>query len=111
VRNQNITWKNHCLSQKVTVWTALSKYGFISPFSLEDQDEHEETINGERYLCILIKKCIPVLCRKGFILLDNTWFQQDGATPHTTAAVLDWLDKTFEDRVVSLKTSVASAFT
>jgi hypothetical protein len=91
----------------VTVWTALSKYGFISPFSLEDQDEHEETINGERYLCILIKKCIPVLCRKGFILLDNTWFQQDGATPHTSAAVLDWLDRTFEDRVVSLKTQYA----
>jgi len=93
-------------SEKVTVWAALSKDGIIGPFFFEDQDGHAETINSERYLCILKKKFVPALRRKGFSL-DHIWFQQDGATPHTSSAVLDWIKDTFEDRVISLKTQYA----
>ena len=93
-------------SEKVTVWAALSKDGIIGPFFFEDQDGHAETINSERYLCILNKKFVPALRTKG-LSVDHIWFQQDGATPHTSSAVLDWINETFEDRVVSLKAQYA----
>ena len=57
-------------------------------------------------MCILKKTFVPALRRKGFSL-DHIWFQQNGATPHTTSAVFDWIKETFEDRVVSLKTQYA----
>ena len=90
-------------SENVTVWAALSKDRIIVPFIFENQDGHAERINSECYLCFLKKKFVPALLRKGFSL-DHTWFQQDGATPHTLSAVLDWIKETYEDRVVSLKT-------
>ena len=93
-------------SEKVTVWAVLSKDGIIGPFFFEDQDGHAETINSELYLYILKQKCVPAFRRKGFSL-DHIWFQQDSATPHTTSAVLDWINETFEDRVVSLKAQYA----
>jgi len=93
-------------SENVTVWAALSKDWIIWPFFFEDQDGHAETINSERYPCILNKKFVPALRTRGFSV-NHIWFQQDGATPHTSSAVLDWIKETFKDRVDSLKTQYA----
>ena len=38
--------------------------------------------------------------------IDNIWFQQDGATCHTTEATLDILRPVFEDRIISRKADV-----
>ena len=33
------------------------------------------------------------------------WFQQDGATPHTSGEVLSWLEKTFGTHFISYRTN------
>ena len=38
--------------------------------------------------------------------IQQEWFQQDGATPHTAAASCLWLQQRFPDRVISLKEEV-----
>ena len=38
--------------------------------------------------------------------IGNIWFQQDGATCHTTEATLDVLRPVFEDRVISRRADV-----
>ena len=54
---------------------------------------------------ILKGKFLPALRRKG-IQLDNIWFQQDGAAPHTAVAVLEWLANKFGQNIISLKTDI-----
>ena len=38
--------------------------------------------------------------------IQQEWFQQDGATPHTAAASRLWLQQRFPGRVISLKEEV-----
>ena len=35
--------------------------------------------------------------------IPNSWFQQDGATSHTTVECLHWLKETFQNRLISHK--------
>ena len=77
-------------SEKITVWAAFSADGITGPFFYEDGGGYVETVNKDRYLNILKGTFLPALRRKG-IQLDNIWFQQDGAAPHTAVAVLEWL--------------------
>ena len=37
---------------------------------------------------------------------DEQWFQQDGASPHTSARTLEWLQGKFQDRIVSRRCDV-----
>ena len=90
-------------SEKVTVWVALSTRSIIGPFFFEDEDGTVETANQDRYLNTLKNKFLPALRRKG-IDINTTWFQHDGATPHTARNVTDWIQKTFGDNFISLKT-------
>ena len=41
--------------------------------------------------------------RRRTITRDEQWFQQDGATPHTSNNTLLWLRQRFEDRLISRK--------
>ena len=83
-------------SEKVTVWCAMSSHGVIGPYVFSD------TVNSERYLAMLNNKFIPELNRRS-IDMNNVWFMQDGATPHTATNVLDALYEKFGDRVISRK--------
>ena len=38
--------------------------------------------------------------------IGNIWFQQDGATSHTTEATLDTLRPVFNDRIISRRADV-----
>ena len=90
---------------KVTAWAALSSSGVIGPFFFEDRGE-TQTINSECYLALLKNKFVPALRREG-IQIEETWFQQDGAAPHTAGHVLKWLRETFGNQLISLKTEQA----
>ena len=46
---------------------------------------------------------MPALRRIG-INIENMWFQQDGATPHTAKHVLSRLHETFGENFISFKT-------
>ena len=43
---------------------------------------------------------MPELQRRG-IPLSKVWLQQDGAKPHTTQGVLDYIHKVFGNRIIS----------
>jgi hypothetical protein len=88
--------------EKVTVWAALSSRGIIGPLFFKDTEGKAVTVNSERYLKLMKCKFLPALRRK-VENLDDVWFQQDGATPHTAARVLQWLDNTFGDQYISYR--------
>lgn len=72
----------------------------------ENQQENFEcrdravTVNSERYLAMLKDYFLPELRRKR-IVLKNTWFQQDGASPHIETEVMDFLKSKFKEKFIS----------
>jgi hypothetical protein len=57
------------------------------------------TITGDIYLSVIKDNFVPFLHGYGTGMEDN-WFQQDGASPHT-ARLYYFLDKIFDSRVLS----------
>ncbi|GBL80111.1 hypothetical protein AVEN_29105-1 [Araneus ventricosus] len=76
------------------VCAAISSKGIIGPFF------REQTINAAKYLGILVE-----FVAIHYALDDHwnaSWFMQDGARPHRTPAVFDFLSEHFNDRVIAL---------
>lgn len=74
----------------LTVWAGIHAAGVIGPFITRG------TVNGERYLAMLETQFWPALTA-----LPNYHryvFQHDGAPPHWSRAVRDWLDEHFPNR-------------
>ena len=72
----------------------------IEPFWFEDDNEQSVTINTERYVQVLGKFWTALGRRRG-VVRALQWFQQDGATPHTSNESLAWLRQRFPDRLIS----------
>ena len=87
-------------SQKVTVWSALSKAGIIGPYFFEDEYGQAVTVNSERYVAMLQDYFIPHLEENEFDI-PNIWFQQDGATAHTAGASMNVVREAFPGRLIS----------
>ena len=105
----NIFWGSaspeHCLQRPLhsttgIAWVTLSKHGIIGPYWFEDDDEHAMTVNTERSLQIL-RKFWAALGQRRRVVRAEQWFQQDGATPHTSNDSLNWLRQLFPDRLIS----------
>ena len=62
------------------------------------------TVNGARYRAMLKEFLFPKIEEED---IDNIWFQQDGATCHTTEAILDILNPVFEDRIISRRAELS----
>ena len=62
------------------------------------------TINGQRYNDLVLKPFWRKLGRLRTLDRPNAWFQQDGATPHTTRENLDYILDKCQRRVLSWKT-------
>jgi len=95
----------HCLqrplhSVKFTAWIAISKHGIIGPLWFEDENVRSVTINTERYFQVL-GKFWTALGRRKEVIRVLQWFQQDGATPHSSNESLAWLQQRFPDRLIS----------
>nr|GBL80998.1 hypothetical protein AVEN_251481-1 [Araneus ventricosus] len=76
------------------VWVVISSKGIIDSFF------QEQTINAAKYLGIL-DEFMAIL----YALDDHwnaSWFMQDGARPHRTHSVFDFLSEHFNDRVIFL---------
>ena len=58
-----------------------------------------ESVNGATYLKMLKTAVWPKV--RAVATRNQYWFQQDGATPHTTIPVRGWLQEKFGDRVIS----------
>jgi hypothetical protein len=81
---------------KVGVWIAVSRRRLIGPIFFH------QTINAERYRELILNEFINQLDDEE---LQYGYFQQDGATPHTTQANLQYLSDFFGDRVISRGTN------
>ena len=74
--------------QKVNVWAGLIRDQVIGPFFLDGN------LDGREYLNLLRDRIIPSLLNTQ---INNIWYQQDGAPPHNTAAVTEYLHQTFQE--------------
>ena len=93
-------------AEKVTAWIGMRRGGgVIGPFFFEDQRGATVTINAQRYLDTALQSFWEEL-QTISADLQQEWFQQDGATPHTAAASRLWLQERFPGRVISLKEEV-----
>lgn len=89
-------------SAKVSVWCAVSGHGIIGPYFIEENGR-QVTLNQQRYRHILTR-FIPDLrqfCRARNLAFRNQFFQQDGATCHTAAAIRQFLQEHFPSKFIS----------
>lgn len=87
----------HC--DRVTVWAGLGKFGVIGPYFFEENGR-AVTVNSERYLTMLREFLLPELRRRR-INRRNVWFQQDGATAHTSNVCMAEVRRLFPGKVIS----------
>ena len=90
-------------SPKVTVWCAMGNFGVWGPYFFEEEGS-TVTVTSDRY-CEMLER---FLCPKVIRLLtdhnpDNVWFQQDGATSHSSRRSLGILRDMFPGHLVSLR--------
>ena len=74
------------------------KKNIIGPYFFENEGGAAVTVNGDTYRTMLTDFIVPAL---EDIDVDNVWFQQDGATFHTSHATIDLLHQTFDGRLIS----------
>ncbi|GFW49946.1 putative DD41D transposase [Trichonephila clavipes] len=84
--------------EKLTVWCALWADGIIGPYFFKNDEDHNVTVNGDRYRAMITNSFIPELNNHD---VQELWFQQDGATCHTARAIIDLLKDTLGDRLIS----------
>lgn len=96
--NPQIIHEEPLHDEKVTVWCGVCAGGIIGPYFFENSRGKAISINTERY-CDMIRNFLqPELEDRE---MEEYWFQQDGATPHTSAATIDLLKRTFPNRLIS----------
>lgn len=85
------------LSPKVNVWVAISSSSFIGPYFFEHEGS-TATINSERYLTLLRDFLLPQL--QQMPRFHRLIFQQDGAPPHVSHAVIQFLTDAFSHQKI-----------
>lgn len=85
--------------QKVNVWAGILGDTVISPFFTEG------TLCRRKYLYLLRNHIIPAVRA---LPMDEIWLQQDGSfcPAYNVREVLDFLNITFPDRVISTKRTI-----
>ena len=90
--------------QKVTAWAAMSYRGIIGPYFFEDADGQTLTINSDRYVDVLSKFLERLQEIVPAHMIQEQWFQQDGASPHVSKKSLQWVNTNFDNRRISRRT-------
>ena len=89
--------------QQVTVWCGFWYDGIIGPFFFENEQGAAVTTNGERYR-VMFNEFLFLKIKED--VMDDVWFQQDGATCHTANGTIDLLRTVFEYRIISRNSDV-----
>ncbi|GFW75528.1 putative DD41D transposase [Trichonephila clavipes] len=84
--------------EKLTAWCALWAGGIIGPYFFKNDEDHNVSVNGDRYRALITNFFISELNNHD---VQELWFQQDGGTCHTARATIDLLKDTFGDRLIS----------
>lgn len=85
-------------SERVTVWCGMTENEIIGPYFFEDDNGQTVTVNGQRYHNLVTDFLIPKVNEMN---VANLYFQQDGATCHTTRPNMEILRQKFPGRVIS----------
>jgi hypothetical protein len=75
-------------TKKCMTQCAISSFGIVRPIFLDD------TVNAVCYLKLLQGHFVPTLQGMG-VNMEEIFFQEDGARPHTVKALLHFLSKHF----------------
>ena len=75
----------------------------MGPFFFENEQGAAVGVNGERYCVMLNEFLFPKIEED---VMDDIWFQQDGATCHTADVTIDLLRTVFENRIISRNSDV-----
>lgn len=92
-------------SPKVIVWAAMSGEGLIGPYFFEDQRGRALTVNSERY-CVMLRNFLAPQLQEFEGFNAETWFQQDGATCHTSNQSLAVVNQLFPEKVISRRGTI-----
>ena len=83
------------------MWCAIGIFGIIGPYFFEDENSANVTVNAARYIHMLNTFLHPQMKRQCLHNMQNVYFQQDGATPHTARLTMDVVRRMFPERVFS----------
>ena len=86
-------------SPRVTVWCGISAGFLLGPYFFENDDGTTSTVTGEKYRSMMRNFMIPEIEKQG--LVQDFWFQQDGATSHTARETMALLREHFPGRLIS----------
>lgn len=93
-------------SPKVTAWAAISAHGIIGPYFFKNERGQSVTVNSDRYTAMLRDFFFPQLPE--FEAYNRaTWFQQDGATCHTSNESLAVVNEMFAGKLISRRGDIA----
>lgn len=84
--------------QRVTVWCGFWVGGIIGPYFFEDEEGHAVTVNGIRYRQMIRNF---LWFQLNGMDIQELWFQQDGATSHTSNETIQLLHERFRGRLIS----------
>ncbi|XP_075150474.1 uncharacterized protein LOC142224574 [Haematobia irritans] len=84
--------------QRVTVWCGLWAGDIIGPYFFQNEAGQTVTVNGVRYREMITNFLWPELDDMD---VDDMWFQQDGATCHTSNETMALLRNKFNGLVIS----------
>lgn len=77
---------------KIGVWVAVSRARIVGPIFFTN------TVNSERYCSGILSNFTQQLTQ---VEMSNGWFQQDGATAHTSNISMAFLRNVFGERIIS----------
>ena len=99
--NPHITYEQQLNQPGVIVWAGMSSFGMFGPYFFEGN------VTGEAYLNMLRDYFVPGL-RNTYeqAEFDTCYFQQDGAPPHYTLAVRNYLEEQFQGRVIGRRGNI-----
>ena len=87
-------------SERVTVWCAVGEFGVLGPYFFEDEDGSAVTITT----CLLhwnVGKFPAPQQNELAADVEDTWFQQDGATAHTAQRTMRYLREVVPRHIIS----------
>ena len=93
-----VTMKKSQSRPRLTVWCGMTSEQVTGPFVMRD------TMNGERYLNMLQEKVWPIV--SSWDNSDRLIFMQDGAPPHFSRDVQEWLNNNFTGRWIGRRGAI-----
>ena len=89
---------------KVMAWVAIVDGKCLKVRWMVDEEGRNVSVTGDRYLSMIEEEVWPEVRRRA--ARNGYWWQQDGATSHTTNAILNFLLDKFRGRVISRRSEI-----